>query len=640
MAHKSSRDVTVEYKPFVPDIKLHSKGRMRWWEDGPRAHEGVFSVVNHVESRQRSRRTWNLLYASLYENIQRSGSHPGVMTVGVRSSTGGLQRSEVAGSNQRACFNGIASCVDTATAKIAKNKPRVKYATSNGSWTQQQRARRRTQFTDAAFRVSGFKEQAVASFRDGSVFGTGHVFFREVGDKVVAEKVCPLDVTVDEDDAVDSKPSQMHRRKAVRRDALIAEYPNFEREIGDAPELPDSNNSIADMVLVIESWRLPSGPKSTDGRHVVCLQNVTLVDEQWSKDWFPCVQIRWARKLVGFNGRAMTEELAGLQLKLNRLDKMIDVGIESCCIPRCFVPAGAVVATHKLFDFGVISYKGQTPPTFSTAAAMPPEVYQEREATIAKMYKVSGISELSASSQKPAGLNSGAAIREYQDQNSERFSDQGDRWEDVWVEAARILLDIYQDMHKRGVTVALLAIGQRNSRMIQLEDVLLDEADYVRSAFPVSQLPNTPEGKLQFTTELSQAGYIDHDMALELLQLGDVDDGMSLLTAPFDDALMLIDQMLEDGEPASPEPYMNLALTQKLAQSAYLRAHHGHCPEERLALLRAFLEQLASMMTPPQTDAGSLPAPGAGPGPAGGPPIAVPNQPPTSDILPIQGAAA
>jgi len=88
-----------------------------------------------------------------------------------------------------------------------------------------------------------------------------------------------------------------------------------------------------------------------------------------------------------------------------------------------------------------------------------------------------------------------------------------------------------------------------------------------------------------------------------------------------DDTKMLIQKMLEDGDYQSPEPYMDLSYSVILTQSAYLRAKMKNAPEERLQLLRQFMDECKILMDEAQVQQAPQP-------------IAEPEAPPVSDLLP------
>jgi len=158
----------------------------------------------------------------------------------------------------------------------------------------------------------------------------------------------------------------------------------------------------------------------------------------------------------------------------------------------------------------------------------------------------------------------------------------------------------------------------------------LDEDRYIMRAWPVSQLPQTPSGRLQFVQELAQAGWLDPDMAKELMQISDIEQGMSWVQGPFEAAMTAIELILDDGEDVSPEPFFNYPLTLKLAQAMYCYAWSFRDPalEDNLLKLNNFI---TAMIKEQQRLAAEAAA--AAP-PAQQAPQAAPAPPPTSDLLP------
>ena len=93
---------------------------------------------------------------------------------------------------------------------------------------------------------------------------------------------------------------------------------------------------------------------------------------------------------------------------------------------------------------------------------------------------------------------------------------------------------------------------------------------------------------------------------------------------------MAIEEMVENGNFVSPEPYMNLEYGIVRFQQAYNLAILNQVPEERLELLRRWISQaeaLIQMAQPPQPMPGAAPMGGA-PGSPALPPGMPPGMPP------------
>ena len=59
---------------------------------------------------------------------------------------------------------------------------------------------------------------------------------------------------------------------------------------------------------------------------------------------------------------------------------------------------------------------------------------------------------------------------------------------------------------------------------------------------------------------------------------------------------MIVEEILDKGNYTTPEPFMNLSMSIKYVQSAYLKARTDGVPEEKLEMLRRFMNEANVMM--------------------------------------------
>jgi hypothetical protein len=608
-------------KPADEDIKSH------WWfiQDQRQLAQTIFQIAFKIEGNQRSLWRANIGWAQLYENLDTLGYMPNFFA----PIFGTVPPSSAIGN--RLTYNIIKSCVDSVTAKIAKNKPRVKFVTTDGSFKLQRQSKKLTQYLDGLFYGADVYNHAQKMFKNACVFGTGcmKVFVEPNTTDIRVENILPTEIVVDQADGVYGKPKQLHQRKNANRENLIGIFPEHEEAISSCTSLPHTVLSAADQVMLIESWHLPSKEGAGDGKHTICIENCTLFEEEWTKPYYPFVFYRWTQKIAGFYGMGLCEELAGIQLAINRLLKMIQASQEYMCVPRVFVEQGSVVAKQKLFDFGIVEYApGSSPPVYNTASAMSPEIYQFLETLFNKAYEISGISQLSASAQKPAGLNSGVALREYQDINTERFAIQGDKYEQLFLELGKMMIDLTKELYEDNKDLSIKSRSGKFIDTIKWSEVDLKEDQYAMECFPVSSLPETPEGRLAFVQELSQAGLIEPEHIMELMSIPDVEGFLNIKNSSYEDTLKMLDKIIEDGEYQRPNEYMNLQLARNLAQGLYLKYQITDLEEDRLDMLRQWMDDCDLLMTPPpQPEISQEQLPGS--------PQGVPASPPVSDMLPV-----
>jgi hypothetical protein len=628
--HKPIGLPDVVKKPLSKQGKREDDIKQKWWEYNERQlTESVFNVALRIENNQRSMWRANVGWAQLYENLDTLGYMPNFFA----PIFGTIPPSATMGN--RLTYNIIKSCVDSVTAKIAKNKPRAKFITTDGSFKTKRKSKKLTQYLDGLFYGADVYNHAQRMFKNACVFGTGcmKVFINPSTTDIKVENILPTEIIVDQADGVYGKPKQLFQRKNANRDNLLGIFPEHVELINSCASLPHTVLSATDQVMLIEAWHLPSKPGADDGKHAICLENVCLFEEPWTKDYFPFVFYRWTQKLAGFYGMGLCEELAGIQLSINKLLKMVQAAQEYMCVPRVFMEAGSNVAKQKVFDMGIIEYAaGSAPPIFNTAPAMPPEIYSFLDTLFKKAYEISGVSQLSASAQKPAGLNSGVALREYQDINTERFAIQGDRYEQLFLELGKMMIDLTKELYEDNPDLSIKSKNKKFVETIKWSDVDLKEDQFTMECFPVSSLPETPEGRLQFVQELAQAGLIEPENIMELMSIPDVEGFLNLKNSSYEDTMKILDDMIDNGKYERPDPYMNLQLARTLAQGLYLKCSTTDLEQDRLDLLRQFMDDCDILMQQAEEQNNQPPPPPEQMQP--GSPQGVPEQPPVSDLMP------
>jgi len=595
----------------------------RWWTlHGDELASAVFSVASNLEKQDSVRLAQNVRGMRLYGNLD-------VLAPGALSAVSlASPRSTVTDSSLK--LNVVANMTDTLGSKLAKNKPRPTFMTSAGSWDLQGKAKKLQTFIDGTFYTTELYRQGPIIFRDALVFGTGCLkIFAEEG-KLRTERVLPSELMIDHAESIYGKPRQLHQKKYVSKDILKEAFPKSKAKIEAAVcRTLDGELNQADMVLVIESWHLPSGPEAKDGKHAISLQGSILMEETWDKDAFPFVFMKWSDRLIGFWGQSLAEQLQGLQLEINKTLKKIQMCLHLCAVPRVWIDsASKVVKEHISNGIGnLVTYSG-TKPIQEVAQAVSPELFQHLENLYRKAFEIAGVSQLSAQAQKPAGLNSGAALREFNDIESDRFQLTGQQYEDFFLDCAKHFIRLAKEETEKGNTVKVRSPSKQFVSEIDWKSIDVSEDDFQLKMFPTSMLPQTPAGRLQTITEMVQAGLIPQSAAADLLAFPDLDKYTAMAQAASDNIEFTLEKLLYDGEFTPPDPYQDLNLGVTRSQQLYLYAQTHGAPEERLELLRRWHDQALNMVTPP-----APPAPDPSQDPAQSP-QAVPEARPTSALLP------
>lgn len=543
--------------------------------------------------------------------------------------------------DDRPTFNLISACVDTLVSRITQAEPQPKFLTDGADYKQRHLAQRLNQFILGEFYQTKAYEKGTKMFRDGLVMGTGILKVFEGDDKkVCVEKVLETDLFVDENDALNGNPQQLYQLKLMDREKLISQNPKIESMIEDTPQSypdnsPDSGRTSSDQVMVVEGWKLASGsdpeaPGYYPGRHTLTTVNGVIYDEPYHKIKFPFVFMNYDDPFLGFWGRGIATRQFGTQLTLNRILYTIARSITLVGVPRVFIEQNSkVVKSHNNNEIGVIVTYSGTKPAYEVAPCNAPEMYEERDRLIQYGFQSEGISSMQATSQKPAGLNSGEAIRSYDDMNTDRFALTAKKYSQIYKDLAYLVTDCAMDIAKRDGKYQTIYPNKDGTKEIDLPAMKFLKDPFVIQCFDESSLPRTPAGRKETITEQVQSGMLSLKEGRRLMGVPqDLEQNERLDNASEERIFKILDAIVESGKYEAPDPFMDLQLATTLTVqyiNLYLAAN---LEEDKADLLRDFFAAVQALIQAAQPPPMPQPVPTANP---------MPNK--TSPMIPNTNAA-
>jgi len=597
-----------------------------WWKAKSKAElsEQLLDTAAFLKENQNYRQRQASVHARMYGNLPLSNFI-------------GTNFSRMSAPNtlpmDRPTMNVVQSCVDTLVARISQSRPKPVFLTDGGDYKARTLSKQMNQFIAGEFYMAKAYELAETALRDSSILGTGCIKVFETPDaKVSLERVLLTELLVDSNDAYFGKPRTLYQMKLVDRSVLAEALPEEKSKIAQAEQAyPDNSNesskTASDQIMLIEAWHLPSGKDAGDGRHVITCSSGVVLDEEYTKDDFPFVFIHYAPRLVGFWAQGLAEQLTGTQIEINKLLVTISQSINLVGVPRVFIEDGSrVVKAHINNNIGaIVTYRG-TKPSYEVAPCVPQELYAQLQRLVDYAYQQSGISALAATSQKPAGLNSGQAIREFDDLQSDRFSVLNKRYDRMFIDLAYKIIDMAKDIATRDGKYMTVYPNKDGTKEINLPAAKLLEDKFVIQCFDSNALPKDPAGRKQAIVEDMQAGIITLQEGRRLLNYADLEQDDKLAVAAEERILKILDDIVEEGKYTPPDPFIDIQLAkQKVTQYYNLYIAYG-LEESRAELLRNWQSQLLMLeqaaQPPPPADAG------------GGVPQGSPTPVPTADLMP------
>lgn len=515
-------------------------------------------------------------------------------------------------------WNVSRSLAQTVQAKVAGlQRPKPQFIVTDADWKTKRRAKRLDRFVEGQLHQrQGTYESAwdmgVDVFLDAAVVGTGVIKVYSDTDekKVCLERVYQQELFVDPLEARNGNPLNLFHIYPYDRDKLIARFPKFEKEIRDAQSADDEfreatgksyygdQRRVAEQVVVYESWRLPLSSKKP-GKHAICINGATLEWEDWERDEFPFVFLRWTKERMGFGATSLVEEVETIAQEIHRsINSIREAEKLNCTLIDCEEDQYDDEALESNEHFTVLKRKPGSPPVnIVTPNSFSESTLQWLKMNIEQAFAIPGISQMAAKSEKPSGVTAAIAMRTLNDLQSERFSVISEQYQNMYVALARHIVACTRELAEEDKNFAVRWPGGKFLRDIKWSDADLDEDMYTVRAEPVSGLVMSASHRYSTAQDLYNAGVIGADAFLRMIDMGDVERETNRLNAQNEYIEQLIDRYLdadegdEDFEYESPEPFIIPELAIAQMGQAYLEAKMDRAPEFNTKLLRTYITE-------------------------------------------------
>jgi hypothetical protein len=586
-------------------------------------------------------------------------------------------------------FNVVQAAGDTLISQLIRNKVRPLFVTDGGDGELQAKAEGMTRVVETGFMESGIWGDLGRRWaRDATVFGTGWVKctpdYRS--SRVLIERSLNWEVYSAHIDARSGKPRQRCHIYPVDREEMLSRYGDdkkVRKAIEDAPPVSAQDGAgqfdrgyIVDQILVTEIWHLPSKRVDLDdkeawelgttkdhhdGRHCIVIGGAadgvaTLLAEAWPFDYFPLHEFKLIGKNMGVRGRGVPETLLGVQLALNRTCKRLDKILHLHGRPIIGIDRRAKINKDMLTNDValVIEMNGQGGLSYITPNSVSPEFINQIERLVRWGFEQIGLSQMSATSRKPEGLESGVALRTVLDTESMRHSDPFLGWEDAHIRLARGYVDcvrlLSEHAKEHGGDFTAYWGDEKETREINWGDVDMPETKFRLRAWPTNLFSQTPGAKKDEILTFYRDGLFDKEESLEHLDYPDLRSARDAVLAARDNIDKILRRMVEQKKPHVPHPYMNLEMARKMGITVLNRLEaNDRVDSPECDLVRQWLENVDFIIADiqrkamEQQAAAQAAAQGMGPGgPPPGPPgpaAAAPPEAPPKEANPMENAA-
>lgn len=557
------------------------------------------SLINYargLEEEQMDVHTLNLWHYQMYSNRFLSSFDWG---------TGTFTKASLQPVN-RTTDNVVLQIVDALLAEIGKQRPKAKPVLFGASWKDNRSARKLDKFLYGEFIRNSIYEECKNALLNAFICGFGCVRADVEDSDVAGARICVKNVFSDDvivDNLEYSSTGKVYTvlyRRVLPIDTVKATYGISDEEAKFASQDIDYSNYRnvgKGWIVVVEGHRAASVDYQGNvipGRHMVVIKDKIIVDEEWKHPWLPYVFFHWSRPTKTFYTSGVVEQALPNQVRLNEINDVIRKSQDLVSKPRLLVQQGSRVNPLEINNLigKLVMYTG-TEPKPLIWPAVNPEIYNEREREIKSAFDKFGLNSSTISGQLPpqARLDSSAAVREYNTIQDSRLSDVVQRYENFFLDIAKLMVRMIGTSGKNPKTVWYSGGRKSRAEVIKWKDINLDDNAYTLILEAASSFSMTPSAIRDSLEDQLLKGLITTEQYKRELGSPDLDTSNACSSAGLED-IYRVGELLEEGEYESPIPEQDLINGTKLIQLKLLELNNYEESKELLQIKLNFINWL------------------------------------------------
>ena len=453
--------------------------------------------------------------------------------------------------------NVIRSCIDTLGSKIASQKVTPFFNTVNGTFREIQVVKAAQQFFDILYDELNVNKVVVQAFVDSCITDRGIIYVNK--DNKNIERIQPWQFFFDPREYAYGQLTHCAFKKTDYPASLLTEKTDLQ------------------TVTLHEYWSIKEHVHAT---YIEELNKVSF--DKWDANILPFAILRWSNPVKASSSTCVVDLLFGIQKQINYLLSQIKDASKSSFGIKYIVPTDSDVKINRLNNSNgeVIEYTPQMTPNGVmpvqpiTPAFMDGQWFTALQQFKQDAYEMVGISQLSAMSQKPSGLNTGVGLQTMEDIESDRFETQLNSVIRVYVDIAKICMEVFDPLEEvlpssiyRGHITWKDITEARNLMSIQFSSL--------------DKISKDPVVKQQIISQWVNSGYISRAHAMQLMEVPDDTRGYSLMNNSLNAVMSVIDDCVEKDIYDVPI-YIDTALLKEEITSTLLSLKAAQNPENEV----------------------------------------------------------
>ena len=393
--------------------------------------------------------------------------------------------------------NVIKSVIDSLVSKLSNNKVRPFFAPVDGTFKTKKVIRQAQQFFDIYYDKININNIISETFKDACIFDIGYIIINPFTFEV--ERVpsyCIEELNVNGENKV-------ALIKWIHQPSLILDKYGIEvkRQYVNVEMLIKENEAI----LYVDEKKVKTIP--TNG--------------------YPIVNVYYNEPINNGKTVSIVDELEGIQTQIDLINAKIAATSQLTPANLVFIDEQSGLKASdinnkdcQIYPVGIQPGNTANPVNVVTPVPFDPAWSSMLDFYINKAYDMIGISQLSAQSRKPSGLDSGIALQTMEDIESDRFEVQVNHFINAYINVTRKLIEIIPEdfeilpADKYQSTMTWAALKEQNN---------LYKVQYSAA----TALSKEPAERAKQIIQMSQIGLITPSKAAELMDMPDLTDAYS-----------------------------------------------------------------------------------------------------------------
>lgn len=390
--------------------------------------------------------------------------------------------------------NVIKSVIDSLVSKLSNNKVRPFFAPVDGTFKTKKVIRQAQQFFDIYYDKINLNNIISETFKDACIFDIGYILINPFTFEV--ERVpsyCIEELNVNGENKVAlikwiHQPSLALDKYGI---SVSRQYVNIEMLIKED-----------EAILYVDEKKV---------------KTVTVLG-------YPIVNVYYNEPINNGKTVSIVDELEGIQTQIDLINSRIAATSQLTPANLVFIDEQSGLKASEvnnkdcqIYPVGIQPGNTANPVNVVTPVPFDPSWSAMLDFYINKAYDMIGISQLSAQSRKPSGLDSGVALQTMEDIESDRFEVQVNHFINAYIDVTRKLIEIIPE------DVEILPADKYQSTMTWA--TLKEQNNLYKVQYSAAtSLSKDPAERAKQIIQMSQIGLINPSKAAELMDMPDLTD--------------------------------------------------------------------------------------------------------------------